>query len=99
MAALSLRSDLALCALAVVGVAADLACVLTGHPTPALFDQVALAGLTGAAGVALQARPTDQAAAGSTDAPSTYQAAQMATQVQQSPAVADPHTYTGPEGL
>jgi hypothetical protein len=95
----SLRSDLALCGLAVVGVAADLVCVLTGHPVPPIFDQVALAGLTGAAGVALQARPSDSATAGSTDAPSTYQAAPSAALVQQSPAVADPHTYTGPEGL
>jgi hypothetical protein len=60
----SLRSDLALAALAVVGVAADLACVLTGHTPPALFDQVALAGLTGAAGVAMQRpAPADQAPA------------------------------------
>lgn len=46
------RADLALCGLAVVGVLADLACVLTGHTPPGLFEQVALAGLTGAAGVA-----------------------------------------------
>jgi hypothetical protein len=59
----SLRSDLALCALAVVGVAADLACILTGHTPPQLFDQVVIAGMTGAAGVALQARPSDPAPA------------------------------------
>lgn len=47
------RADLALLGLAVVGVLADLACVLTGHPAPELFQTVALAGLTGAAGVAL----------------------------------------------
>jgi hypothetical protein len=48
----SFRADLALLGLAVVGVLSDLACVLTGHPAPALFEQVALAGLAGAAGVA-----------------------------------------------
>jgi hypothetical protein len=68
----SLRSDLALCALAVVGVAADLACVLTGHQAPALFDQVALAGLTGAAGVALQARPESDQAPAAPQAPVPY---------------------------
>lgn len=47
------RADLALLGLSVVGVLADLACVLTGHQPPSLFEQVALAGLTGAAGVAL----------------------------------------------
>jgi hypothetical protein len=46
------RADLALLGLAVVGVLSDLACVLTGHTPPGLFEQVALAGLTGAAGVA-----------------------------------------------
>jgi hypothetical protein len=92
----SLRSDLALAALAVVGVAADLACVLTGHTPPALFDQVALAGLTGAAGVAMQ-RPSDPAAVDSTQAPSTYQAAPSVNQVpQSSTAVVQP--YTGPVG-
>jgi hypothetical protein len=49
----SFRADLALLGLAVVGVLSDLACVLTGHQPPALFESVALAGLTGAAGVAL----------------------------------------------
>lgn len=52
----SFRSDLALVVLAVVGVVADLACVLTGHHPPALFEQVAIAGLTGAAGVSLPVR-------------------------------------------
>jgi hypothetical protein len=50
---MSLRADLALLGLAVLGVLANLACVLTGHPAPAIFDQVTLAGLTAAAGVAL----------------------------------------------
>jgi NADPH-dependent 2,4-dienoyl-CoA reductase/sulfur reductase-like enzyme len=59
----NLRSDLALVLLAVVGVAADLVCILTGHTPPALFDQVAVAGLSGAAGVALQARPGSAPAA------------------------------------
>lgn len=56
---MSFRADLALLGLAVVGVLADLACVLTGHTPPSLFEQVALAGLTGAAGVAqiVPARP------------------------------------------
>ena len=49
---MSFRADLALLGLAVVGVLSDLACVLTGHTPPGLFEQVALAGLTGAAGVA-----------------------------------------------
>jgi hypothetical protein len=54
---MSFRADLALLGLAVVGVLSDLACVLTGHTPPGLFEQVALAGLTGAAGVA-QAVPS-----------------------------------------
>jgi hypothetical protein len=91
----SLRSDLALAALAVVGVAADLACVLTGHTPPALFDQVALAGLTGAAGVAMQ-RPSDPAAADPTQAPATYQAVPAAQVPQSSAAVVQPNT--GPVG-
>jgi hypothetical protein len=95
----SFRSDLALLGLAVVGVVSDLACVLTGHTPPALFEQVALAGLTGAAGVALPFRAasdSDSAAAG-TQAPTTYQAAPPAAQVPQSPAaVVQP--YTGPVG-
>jgi hypothetical protein len=81
----------------VVGVAADLACVLTGHPTPALFDQVALAGLTGAAGVALQ-RPNDPAAVDSTQEPRTYQAVATAAQVPESSAAVVP-PYDGPVGL
>lgn len=101
----SFRSDLALIGLAVVGVLADLACVLTGHPAPALFEQVALAGLTGAAGVSLPLRASssasDTAAAGSTQALVSYQAAPVvqtpAAQVPQSPAaVVQP--YTGPVG-
>lgn len=63
----SFRADLALLGLAVVGVLADLACVLTNHTPPALFESVALAGLTGAAGVALPVGayrpPTDPAPA------------------------------------
>lgn len=96
----SFRSDLALIALAVVGVLADLACVLTGHAAPALFEQVALAGLTGAAGVALPLRagsPSDSAAAGSTQAYATFQAT-PAAQVPQSPAAVAPQPYTGPVG-
>lgn len=60
--ALSLRADLVLAGLAVVGVASDLACVLTGHTPPAIFDSVALAGLTGAAGIALPAAANPPAA-------------------------------------
>lgn len=82
------RSDLALAALAVVGVAADLACVLTGHPAPALFDQVALAGLTGAAGVAMQ-RPDP--------APAADQAPASAAPPAPA-AVPAPAPYTGPVG-
>lgn len=48
----SFRADLALVGLAVVGVLADLACILTGHPAPSLFGQVTIAGLAGAAGIA-----------------------------------------------
>jgi hypothetical protein len=48
----SFRADLALLGLVVVAVLSDLACILTGHTPPALFEQIALAGLTGAAGVA-----------------------------------------------
>lgn len=76
----SFRSDLALLGLAVVGVLANLACVLTGHTPPALFENVALAGLTGAAGVALPLRTgtsTSQAAPDVT--PDTYQAPGAAT--------------------
>jgi hypothetical protein len=91
----SLRSDLALAALVVVGVAADLACVLTGHTPPAIFEQVALAGIGGAAGVAVQRN--DSAAADSTQEPRTYQAV-PATQVpESSAAVVQP--YDGPVGL
>jgi hypothetical protein len=55
----SFRADLALLGLAVVGVLSELACVLTGHPAPGLFQEVTLAGVAGAAGVALPAgRPT-----------------------------------------
>ncbi|WP_399559104.1 hypothetical protein OG762_52410 (plasmid) [Streptomyces sp. NBC_01136] len=93
----SLRSDLALIALAVVGVAADLACVLTGHTPPNIFDQVALAGLTGAAGVAMQQQRTpDPTAADSTQAPATYQAVPAAQVPQSSAAVVQP--YSGPVG-
>jgi hypothetical protein len=71
----SFRADLALLGLAVVGVLSDLACVLTGHPAPALFEQVALAGLAGAAGVA-QAVPktttTTAAADGGSQEPAGY---------------------------
>lgn len=89
----SFRADLALLGLSVVGVLADLACVLTGHQPPGLFEQVALAGLTGAAGVALP-RPADPtpvppAAFGTVVVP--------AAQVPQSDAAIGP-TYTGPVG-
>lgn len=70
----SFRSDLALLGLAVVGVLADLACVLTNHTPPALFENVALAGLTGAAGVALPLRTSSNPAAVDAPAPATYQA-------------------------
>lgn len=50
---MSFRADLALLGLAAVSLLADLACVLTGHPAPELFQTVTLAGLTGAAGIAL----------------------------------------------
>jgi hypothetical protein len=92
----SLRSDLALAALVVVGVAADLACVLTGHTPPAIFEQVALAGIGGAAGVAVQRN--DSAAADSTQEPRTYQAAPAAAQVPESSAAVVP-PYDGPVGL
>lgn len=87
----SFRSDLALLGLAVVGVLSDLACVLTGHSAPALFEQIAIAGLTGAAGVALPLR------AGSSDpvVPAPAAAAAPAAAVQ-APTVAVP--YTGPVG-
>lgn len=48
----SFRADLALLGLAVIALLSDLACILTNHTPPALFEQIALAGLTGAAGVA-----------------------------------------------
>jgi hypothetical protein len=51
----SFRADLALLGLAAVGVLAELACVLTGHQAPGLFQEVTLAGVAGAAGVALPA--------------------------------------------
>lgn len=84
----SFRSDLALIGLAVVGVVADLACVLTGHTPPQLFENVALAGLTGAAGVALPLRTgtSTNPAAPDVPAPGTYQA----------PGAAAP--YNGPVG-
>lgn len=87
----SLRSDLALLGLAVVAVGADLACILTGRPAPAFFEQLALAGLTGAAGIALpfHARSATESTAAGGGAPGTYQP--------QSPAAADP--YDGPVGL
>lgn len=50
---MSFRADLALLGLAVVGVLAELACVLTGHQPPGLFQEVTLAGLAGGAGIAL----------------------------------------------
>lgn len=69
----TLRSDLALLTLSGVAVLADLACVLTGHTPPSLFPDIALAGLTGAAGVSLPLRASAPAAV---DAPSagTYPA-------------------------
>jgi hypothetical protein len=93
----SFRSDLALLGLAVVGVLSDLACVLTGHVPPGLFSDVTLAGLTGAAGVALPLRAaSNSAAAGSTQTPSPD--AVSAPMVQQSPAAVAPQPYTGPVG-
>lgn len=97
----TVRSDLALLGLAVVAVLAELACVLTGHTPPGLFEQVTLVGVAGAAGVSLPTRstptPTDSAPAAA-QAYATYQAAQTAPTM---PAAAgfDPHTYSGPEGL
>lgn len=83
----SFRSDLALLGLAVVGVLADLACVLTNHTPPALFENVALAGLTGAAGVALPLRAaSSNPGAADAPAPATYQAS------------AAPAPYQGPVG-
>lgn len=79
----SFRADLALLGLATVGVLADLACVLTGHQAPGLFEQVALAGLTGAAGVA-------QIVPGAVQAPPTLPAPAA-----DAPAAAD---YSGPVG-
>jgi hypothetical protein len=71
----SFRSDLALLGLAVVGVLADLACVLTNHTPPQLFENVAIAGLTGAAGVALPFRTGNpNQAAPDAPASATYQA-------------------------
>ena len=94
------RSDLALLGLAVVGVLAELACVLTGHQAPGLFEQVTLVGVAGAAGVSLPTRATTDPATAATQTHATYQAAQQAAlPVSQSAAVADPHTYSGPEGL
>lgn len=89
MSSQSFRSDLALLGLAIVGVLADLACVLTNHTPPALFENVALAGLTGAAGVALPFRAGTSSNQAAADAPTaTYQAS----------AAAAPTPYTGPEG-
>lgn len=98
----SFRADLALLGLAVVGVLADLACVLTGHQAPALFEQVALAGLTGAAGVALPRSTSDSTAVPAPTVPApaaTYQAVPVA-QVPQSAiaAGAGQAVYTGPVG-
>lgn len=93
------RSDLALIGLAVVGILADLACVLTGHQVPQLFEQVALAGLTGAAGVALPLRASTTPDPTPVPAPVTYQPYTVpAAQVQQSPAATAPQVYTGPVG-
>lgn len=96
----SLRSDLALGGLAVVGVLADLACVLTGHLAPPLFESIALGGLTAAAGVALPNRAADPApapdpvpaSAGWTQSNATYVPAQ------QPQAATVPQPYTGPVG-
>lgn len=96
----TVRSDLALLGLSVVAVLAELACVLTGHTPPGLFEQVTLIGVAGAAGVSLPTRstPLDPAPAAA-QAYATYQAAPPAPTVPQSAVGADPHTYTGPEGL
>jgi hypothetical protein len=52
-------AHVALLGLAVVGVLSDLACVLTGHAAPPLFESIALGGLTAAAGVSLPVRAAD----------------------------------------
>jgi hypothetical protein len=94
----SVRSDLALLGLAVVGVLAQLACVLTGHPVPDVFSQITLVGLGGAAGIALPARTPDPAAV-APQTQATYPAAQSALPVSQVATAADPYTARGPEGL
>jgi hypothetical protein len=92
----ALRSDLALGGLAVVGVLADLACVLTGHPAPPLFESIALGGLTAAAGVALPNRAADPAPAPDpVPAAAGYAPYLPAPQPQ---AVQVPQPYTGPVG-
>lgn len=100
----SFRADLALLALAVVGVLSDLACVLTNHTPPGLFEQIALAGLTGAAGIAVQ--PTQPpASAPAPVRPAVYSGPSTAVfapspteQVTQNPAAVQPPVYTGPMG-
>lgn len=70
----SFRSDLALLALSAVAVLADLACVLTGNAPPSLFSDVAIAGLTGAAGVSLPFSRNPSPAAADAESSATYQA-------------------------
>lgn len=99
---MNVRSDLALLALAVVGVLSDLACVLTGHTAPSLFEQVTLVGVAGAAGVALPPAlgGSSDPAPAATPAQATYQAAPTAAPtVPQSAAGAVPAPYDGPVGL
>lgn len=94
----TVRSDLALLLLAVVGVLADLACILTGHTPPSLFEQVALVGVAGAAGVSLPTRSTDPVPA-APQAYATYPAAPPAATVPPSAAGTALQAYDGPEGL
>lgn len=80
------RTEAALLALAVSGVLSELACTLTGHPAPGLFQEVTLAAMAGAAGIAVpgrQSTPADPAPADPAPAPAAA-------------AQADPNTYRGP---
>lgn len=101
----SFRADLALLGLAVVGVLSELACTLTGHPAPGLFQEVALAGIAGGAGVALPTavaganQPSTPAAAAAPVVPAPTPAPQPMPAVTVQPvyqqAVAAPQTAAG----
>lgn len=101
------RADLALLALAVVGVAADLACILTNHPAPDLFAQVVIAGIAGGAGIAVQptgsatstSAPAAPVATSTAPASPTYVQAPVApaAQAPQQAAAVQP-VYNGPVG-